>query len=120
MILSSLLELDIGRLREKLTSDGTFVFLARQVEPEQAGEVEALDLPGIHFLKEPKRVYPSGPLAAHAVGFVNIDSKGIEGLEAQYDDLLTGIPGRVLAERAAGGQVIPHGRHEVQPAVPRG
>ncbi len=118
LILSSLLELDIGRLREKLTSGGTFVFLARQVEPEQAGEVEALDLPGIHFLKEPKRVYPSGALAAHAVGFVNIDSKGIEGLEAQYDDLLTGTPGRVLAERAAGGQVIPHGRHEVQPAVP--
>ena len=118
LILSGLLGLDFDRLREKLISDGTFVFVARQVEPDEAAEVESLELPGIHFLTEPKRVYPSGSLAAHAVGFVNIDSKGIEGLEAQYDGLLTGTPGRVLAERAPGGQVIPHGRHEVQPAVP--
>ena len=118
LILSGLLGLDIDRLREKLISDATFVFVVRQVEADEAAEVEALDLAGIHFLAEPKRVYPSGSLAAHAVGFVNIDSKGIEGLEAQYDGLLTGTPGRVLAERAPGGQVIPHGRHEVQPAVP--
>lgn len=118
LAMSEALDLDIDRLRDKLVSDTTFVFLARQVEAVEATAVEALNLAGIHFLTEPKRVYPSGPLAAHAVGFVNIDSKGIEGLEAQYDDLLTGTPGRILAEKAAGGQVIPHGRVEIQPAVP--
>ena len=64
LILSGLLGLDIDRLREKLISDATFVFVARQVEPDEAAEVEALELPGIHFLTEPKRVYPSGSLAA--------------------------------------------------------
>ena len=118
LALSEALDLDTDRLRERLLADTTFVFLARQVEVAEAKAVEALRLPGIHFLNEPKRVYPSGSLAAHAVGFVNIDSKGIEGLEAQYNDLLTGIPGHILAERAAGGQVIPHGRFEVEPAVP--
>ena len=118
LALTKVLPLDIDRLREKLLTDSTFVFLARQVEEDDATRVEALELPGIHFLAEPKRVYPSGSLAAHAVGFVNIDSQGIEGLEAQYDSLLTGTPGRILAERAAGGQVIPHGRLEVQPAIP--
>ncbi len=118
LALSQVLDLDVLELREKLLADSTFVFVSRQVEVSVAEEVEALSLPGIHFLNEPTRVYPSGALAAHAVGFVNIDSRGIEGLEAQYDDVLTGTPGRVVAERAAGGQVIPHGRFEVEPATP--
>ena len=100
--LGGILDLDIDRLRDRLDSDSTFVFVARQVEADQAAGVEELDLAGIHFLVEPKRVYPSGVRAAHTVGFVDIDSKGIEGLESQYDELLTGIPGRVLAERAPG------------------
>ncbi|MYF84010.1 MAG: penicillin-binding protein 2 [Acidimicrobiia bacterium] len=116
-VLSALLGIDIHTLRDKLYSDTTFQFLARQVDTDTAAQVEDLELPGIHLLPEPKRVYPYGPLAAHVVGFVNIDSEGIEGVEAEYDDLLTGIPGRVLAERAARGQLIPQGRTEIEPAV---
>ena len=116
-VLSQLLGIDIHTLRDKLYSDTTFQFIARQVDTDTGARVEALELPGIHFLPEPKRVYPYGPLAAHVVGFVNIDSGGIEGIEAEYDDLLTGVPGRVLAERAARGQLIPQGRTEVEPAV---
>lgn len=116
-LLSELLGIDIQALRDKLYSDTTFQFIARQVDTETAARVETLQLPGIHFLPEPKRVYPYGPLAAHVVGFVNTDSEGIEGIEAEYDELLTGIPGRVLAERAARGQLIPQGRTEIEPAV---
>ena len=116
-VLSELLDIDIHALRDKLYSDTTFQFIARQVDTDTAARVEALDLPGIHLLPEPRRVYPYGPLAAHVVGFVNVDSEGIEGIEAEYDDLLTGIPGRVLAERAARGQLIPQGRTEIEPAV---
>lgn len=116
-VLSELLDIDIHALRDKLYSDTTFQFIARQVDTDTAAKVEALELPGIHLLPEPRRVYPYGPLAAHVVGFVNIDSEGIEGIEAEYDDLLTGIPGRVLAERAARGQLIPQGRTEIEPAV---
>lgn len=118
MILGEILGVDTDDLWAKLESDTTFIYVARQVEEELATQVEALELRGIHFLTESKRVYPSGSLAAHAVGFVDIDSHGIEGLEAEYDDVLTGTPGQILAERAASGQVIPHGRYEVQPAVP--
>ena len=116
-VLSELLDIDIHALRDKLYSDTTFQFIARQVDTDTSARVEALELPGIHLLPEPRRVYPYGPLAAHVVGFVNIDSEGIEGIEAEYDDLLTGIPGRVLAERAARGQLIPQGRTEIEPAV---
>ncbi|MDE0710211.1 MAG: penicillin-binding protein 2, partial [bacterium] len=116
-VLSELLDIDIHALRDKLYSDTTFQFIARQVDTDTAARVEDLELPGIHLLPEPRRVYPYGPLAAHVVGFVNIDSEGIEGIESEYDDLLTGIPGRVLAERAARGQLIPQGRTEIEPAV---
>lgn len=116
-VLGGMLDVDIERLLAEFQSDKTFVFVARQLEWEQAAEVEALGLPGIHSVEEPKRVYPSGTMAAHVVGFVDIDSNGIEGLESQYDELLTGVPGRVLAEKDPGGRVIPSGRYEVDPAV---
>ncbi len=117
-VLGAMLDVDIARLEENLRSDKTFVFVARQLEWDQAAEVEALELPGIHFVEEPKRVYPSGTTAAHVIGFVDIDSNGIEGLEAQYDEALAGVPGSVLVEKDPGGNVIWYGQHEVQPAVP--
>ncbi len=123
LMLSDVLRMDFDRLLEKLSdTDTSFVFVARQVDnnkaEEVAKEVRARELSGIHFLTEPKRIYPSGSWAAHTVGFVDIDSIGIEGLEAEYDEILTGTPGSVRSERAAGGQVIPHSDPEVEPAIP--
>lgn len=117
-VLGGLLKLDILRLEKRLRSDSSFVFVARQLDDEVADEVEALEFPGVHFVTEPKRVYPSGPLGSHVLGFVDVDSKGIEGLESFYDVQLTGAPGRILAETAPGGLLIPQGRHEIEPAVP--
>lgn len=117
-VLGGLLKLDIPRLEGRLRSDSSFVFVARQLDDETADEVEALEFPGVHFVTEPRRVYPSGPLGSHVLGFVDVDSKGIEGLESFYDVQLTGAPGRILAETAPGGLLIPQGRHEIEPAVP--
>ena len=122
MALSGLLDQDTERLMKKLQSGNKFVFLARQVDVDTAAEVMAeiarLGVAGIHVLPESKRVYPSGSLTAHTVGFVDIDSIGIEGLESRYDGLLTGEEGSVLAEWTPGRRFIPHGRLEVKPAVP--
>lgn len=117
-VLGGLLRLDIARLEKRLRSDASFVFVARQLDDELADEVESLEFPGIHFTTEPKRMYPSGPLGSHVLGFVDVDSKGIEGLESFYDVQLAGAPGRILAETAPGGLLIPQGRHEIEPAVP--
>src|SRR5919205_97595 len=62
-----------------------FVWLAREVEPELAGRALALNLPGVHTIKEPKRYYPNGALAAHVLGFVGLDDKGLGGVEGFYD-----------------------------------
>lgn len=117
-LIAAALELNADQVLEKLTSDKSFVFVARQVEWERAEPVTRLEAAGIHWYTEPKRVYPAGSMAAQVVGFVNIDNQGIEGLEYGYDEELSGLPGRLEAEQDPGGRLITFGEYEVVPAVP--
>lgn len=109
---------DPEALLEQLQSDKDFVFLRRQVDHELAEQIRRLELPGVFFQPETTRSYPAGPVAAHVVGFVDIDGNGLEGLELYYDDLLRGTPGRLIFERSLSGTPIPQGRREEVPAVP--
>jgi cell division protein FtsI (penicillin-binding protein 3) len=108
--LSTALGIDVGLLRTRLTRDSSFVYLARRVELPLAHRVEALDLPGIGWLPESKRVYPQGSLAAQIIGFVGTDGNGLAGLEAGEEKLLAGTPGREVTEVDPSGTPIPHGR----------
>ncbi len=76
---------DAHELREKLGSRKGFVWVKRAVTPKQQQEVYHLGLPGVGFLPENKRVYPNGPIAAHVLGFANLDGVGISGLEKYID-----------------------------------
>lgn len=106
-------------LVEVLSSDDTFVYVARQLDPEDAERVRAADLPGVEFHSEPKRVYPVGDLTAHVVGFVSAgDNRGLEGIELQYDELLQGVPGELQVERDPQGRTIPQAGYRVVPAEP--
>jgi cell division protein FtsI (penicillin-binding protein 3) len=94
-----------------------FVYLARQLSPEEAEPIREADLPGVYFLTEPKRVYPAGGLVVHVIGIVRSDdNEGLEGLELQYDRALAGTPGELLVERDPEGLVIPQGEYRVVPA----
>jgi len=81
-----------GRLQR--FSEHEFMYLRRQVTPDLAEEVLALQLPGVYALDEYKRYYPSGEIAAHLVGFTNIDEQGQEGLELAWNHWLEAEPGR--------------------------
>jgi cell division protein FtsI (penicillin-binding protein 3) len=78
-----------------------FVYLRRHLSPDQAAEVMALQLPGVNIQREYRRFYPAGEVTGHLVGFTNIDDKGLEGLELEYDYWLAGESGakRVLKDR---------------------
>ena len=78
-------DLDARDLREKLGSRKGFVWVKREVSPKQQQEVYRLGLPGVGFWPENKRVYPNGPLAAHVLGFTNVDNQGIAGMEKYID-----------------------------------
>lgn len=116
--LAEVLDQPLAGVAEQLTEDRGFVFLARQIPREVGEQVAALAHPGIGVLEEPTRVYPADGLAAQTVGFAGIDNTGLLGLEAQYDALLAGEPGRLRLERAPGGVEIAAAPREAEPPVP--
>ena len=77
-----------------------FVYLQRHMPPQDAAMVLALKIPGVYGKREYKRYYPAGEVAAHVVGFTNIDDAGQEGMELAYNDHLKGQEGakRVLKD----------------------
>ena len=95
-----------------------FEYLARQVAPKVAKEVEKLDLPGVYMRPEPKRIYPSDRLASHVLGFVNADGDALEGIEFQYDDVLRGEPGRMTLEQDPSGRPLPQAEFIYERAEP--
>jgi cell division protein FtsI (penicillin-binding protein 3) len=76
---------DPSELRERLTSKRGFVWLKREITPEQERAIKNLGLPGIGFVTENKRVYPNGPVLSHVIGYVNIDNQGAGGIERWLD-----------------------------------
>jgi cell division protein FtsI (penicillin-binding protein 3) len=104
--LASILQLDRNELREKLKSRRSFEWIQRKISPKESEEIKALRLPGIHLLKENRRFYPNTQLAAHVIGFVGLDSKGLEGTEFQYDGLLNGDNHAWMMSRDALGREL--------------
>ncbi len=93
-------------LIEKLAQQRAFVYVRRQVSPELAARVAALKLEGIGFLKESRRFYPNRELAAHLLGWVNIDNKGMAGIESTYDSKIGGKNGTILIQTDAKRRVF--------------
>jgi len=107
--IASVLGTDPGEYVERLGTDSSFTYIARKLDMDHAAALKALDLHGVEFQEDSRRVYPSGELACQVLGFVGIDDEGLAGLEKQYEGLLAGTPGSLLAERDPFGRVIPDG-----------
>lgn len=85
-LLSAVLpDLETAEVRERLASKRGFVWLKREITPQQQADIHRLGLPGIGFLAENKRVYPNGPIVSHLLGHVNVDNQGIAGIEKWLD-----------------------------------
>lgn len=93
--LARLLKLDRDYIQQLVArrAGRKFVYLRRHIGPTLAGQVRAMNIPGVYLQKEYKRYYPAGEVAAHVVGFTNIDDAGQEGLELAFGDWLSGKPG---------------------------
>ena len=97
---------DRQAMAERIRKGKYFAYIRRQVWPDQAARVAALNLPGIGFIKESKRTYPNSDLASHVLGYVGVDNVGLSGIEAAYDSLILGRAGTVLVERDARGSAF--------------
>lgn len=106
--LAQQLNLEPQSIEEKLSDseDREFVYIKRQIPPSQAADIVRLGLPGVYVQREYRRYYPTAEVAAHVLGFTNIDDHGQEGIELAYDEWLAGHPGlkRVVRDRL--GQII--------------
>jgi len=106
--LASLLDMDETRLRQRLQQNDRrqFMYLRRKIQPSLSDRVLSLDLPGVYSRREYRRYYPAGEVAAHVVGFANIDEKGQEGMELSFDHWLSGKPGRKRVLRDNRGRSV--------------
>ncbi len=87
LITATVPDIDSKALLAKFKTPGkAFVWLKRQVSPEERDAVYNLGIPGVGYVNERKRVYPQGRLSAHTVGYVDVDTKGIAGIERYLDD----------------------------------
>lgn len=114
---SSILDLDRPTIERALSSRRTFVYLKRQLPPEVGDKLHQADLPAVGVLPESKRVYPSGSLAAHVIGFTDIDGRGLEGIEREADRYLIGTDGFTIGEVDSRGRIIPDTRRGSVPPV---
>ncbi|WP_417665825.1 peptidoglycan D,D-transpeptidase FtsI family protein [Pseudidiomarina sp.] len=107
LALAEVFRTDVNDLMSKV-ADPTrrFVYLERKVTPGVADFVRQLGIPGVYLKTESRRFYPAGEIAAHVVGFTDIDGLGIDGLEAIYNQVLTGVPGERVYRKDAAGRVV--------------
>jgi cell division protein FtsI (penicillin-binding protein 3) len=104
--IAGILNLDKQVVMKKIVEPKTFCWLARRISPDQAANVDNAGIEGIFLIKEPKRFYPNGQLAAHLLGFAGADANGLEGLENKYDHILKGKPEKMAWARDAKGKKI--------------
>ncbi|MBX9812835.1 MAG: penicillin-binding protein 2 [Burkholderiales bacterium] len=100
--LAQLLEMDAGEVKKRLADPKReFVYLKRQLPPEQAAKVVGLGIPGVFLQREYRRYYPAGEVMAHLIGFTGVDDNGQEAIELAFDATLAGKPGsrRVIKDR---------------------
>lgn len=104
--LSPLVGVDADLLKRRLGSTRDFVWIKRRVSPKAAVAVRQLGIPGVAVQPEAKRYYPNLQLAAHVLGFADIDGKGIEGLERNLDERLRGVEPSLPAVHDRRGRVV--------------
>jgi stage V sporulation protein D (sporulation-specific penicillin-binding protein) len=110
--LSTILEMDYDEILEKITSDTSYVVLKKWITDEQSSKIREAELSGINVIEDNKRVYPYGSFAPYVLGFTNVDQNGLYGVEATYNEELTGVPGRMVVNTDANGRELPFGYDE--------
>ena len=105
--LAAILNMPATEIMAKVSDKNkTFVYLKRAISPEQAKQINDLEIDGIYSIQEFKRFYPSGEVTAHVVGFNNIDDRGSEGVEYANDKNLVGHDGVQQIIRDRQGQTV--------------
>lgn len=105
--LSGLLKMESGRILQKLNASKKFLWIKRKVDYDSYQRIKEKKLTGIYVAKESIRFYSQGNVGAQVLGFVDIDSNGLEGVERAYDPYLKGHDGWTYTLRDCRGKLLP-------------
>ncbi len=94
-------QMKIKSIKTHLKKDASFIWIIRKIDETKANRIKEMDLDGIYLMEENKRSYPHGKRAAHVLGRVDIDEKGVSGIEYEYNAILQGEKGEGLILRDA-------------------
>ena len=95
-LIGKVLDVPSDDIATRIASSRSFAWIARKLPPEKANRIAALNLRGIYFQREGGRFYPKRELAAHVLGYVDIDEKGLGGIEYSLDDAIRSKPGKMM------------------------
>jgi len=95
-LISRITKSDPRETLAKCKASKTFCWVARKTDAETSQRIRSLNLRGIYFQKESKRFYPKNEVAAQVLGYVGMDDEGLSGIEREYNDQLSGRPGRMV------------------------
>ncbi|HNC68877.1 MAG TPA: penicillin-binding protein 2, partial [Pseudomonadales bacterium] len=117
--LAGALEVPAGELEQRMRAlaNREFAYLRRRMTPADAQRVLDLGIAGVYARREYQRFYPAGQIAAHVIGFTNVDDHGQEGIELAYDEWLAGVEGSKQVIKDLFGHVI-RDVQELSPARP--
>ena len=93
-------------MEKKRSRKSRFVWLKRRINLNTRNEIQKLNIPGIYFVSEPQRQYPGRDISSSILGFVGSEGRGLEGLEYQYDEYLTGKDVDLRVSRDAKGRPL--------------
>lgn len=107
-ILSETLELEYDDVLKKTENKKSYYqVIKKKIDIEAATklreQIKEYGVKGIHLAEDTKRYYPYGSFASQVIGFCGDDNTGLFGIEMKYENVLKGMPGRVIAAKNARG-----------------
>ncbi len=109
--ISEIFGTDEDVILDRINSNTNFQYIKKKVLKSEADKfreyINKYNLSGFRFTEDTKRYYPYGNFASHVIGFVGSDNQGLEGVESVYDDVLSGVPGRIVTADRVSGMEIP-------------
>ena len=93
-LIGKVLDVPSDEIATRIAGSHSFAWIARKLPPEKADRIAAMNLRGIYFQREGGRFYPKRELAAHVLGYVDIDEKGLGGIEYSLDDTFAASPAK--------------------------
>ncbi len=119
---SDIFTLDYETILKKVNKNSSIEIIVKKVDKAETEKLriwmdENNITNGINIDEDSKRYYPYGSLAANVIGFTGSDNQGLDGIESKYDDILKGVPGKILKLTDARGGNMENGGENYEEAI---